>query len=59
MSNEEVSVRALTHFYWDIFGNKFWPFDEDTIVCGRNQGYFQYDDGELSGSHCQFSIDKE
>lgn len=58
MSDEQARVKPWTHFYWDIFGNKFWPFDEDVVVCGRNDGHFQYEDNELSGSHCQFSIEE-
>ncbi len=58
MSDSESTVKPWSHFYWDIYGNKFWPFDEDVIVCGRNDGHFQYEDSELSGSHCQFSIEE-
>lgn len=57
MSNEELRVKPWTHFYWDIFANKFWPFDDDVVVCGRTEGHFQYEDNELSGSHCQFNIE--
>lgn len=46
----------FTHFYWDIYANTCWSFDEDQIVCGRIEGHFQYEDSELSASHCQFSI---
>ena len=56
MTDELPKVKPWTHFYWSIFENKFWPFDEDVVVCGRTEGAFQYDDGELSGSHCQFTI---
>jgi hypothetical protein len=59
MSDEEVRVKPWTHFYWDIYANKFWPFDEDVVVCGRTDGHFQYEDNELSGAHCQFSIEDE
>jgi len=57
MTEEHAQVKAWTHFYWDIFANTCWPFDEDVITCGRNEGQFQYEDAELSGSHCQFSIE--
>lgn len=56
MGDEESKVKPWTHFYWDIFANTCWPFDEDIVTCGRNQGQFQYEDAELSGAHCEFSI---
>ncbi len=56
MTDEESKVKPWTHFYWDIFANTCWPFDEDVVTCGRNEGLFQYEDAELSGSHCEFSI---
>lgn len=56
MLDEEIEVKPWTHFYWDIFANTCWPFDEAEVVCGRSEGHFQYEDAELSSSHCQFSI---
>lgn len=53
---EGPKVRAWTHFYWDIFANTCWPFDEDEVICGRTEGQFQYEDNELSGSHCKFTV---
>lgn len=56
MTDDLPKVKIWTHFYWDIFANTCWPFDEDKIICGRTEGHFQYEDNELSGSHCSFTI---
>jgi len=57
MKHEQKKDDLGTFYYWDIFANTCWPFDEDIVICGRSEGQFQYEDSELSKRHCQFSIE--
>lgn len=57
MEDNETEIKPWTHFYWDIFANTCWPFDEASVVCGRTDGHFQYEDSQLSSTHCEFSIE--